>query len=252
MKKYERKVTVIGAEEFGVIDFKGRLQLKTKSQFYKESLGLGSFYKTLFEKGHLERFKKDGAKYLYLQPLNNISGKLLDFDMMDILLSSCEINQEEQGKGGKILLESLYNSSDMKSYTVNSRSYINSEIETKNKVPKFLQQSHVIDNRHKVNRLGLSTEWGNSNLAIDCISKVYDFGGDLALKVHDRPDDQLNSTKFLNTELGINYNKLHSGETIFSLQMLLDKQFLKDYNYGTNHNNTPNYLYFITFSYITQ
>ena len=70
-----------------------------------------------------------------------------------------------------------------------------------------------------------------SELQLDCISKVYDLEGDLALKVHDSPTDDLSSIKFIDFERGINFNKLHCGEAVFKLDSLLSRKFLKKYNY---------------------
>ena len=69
------------------------------------------------------------------------------------------------------------------------------------------------------------------NLNFDCISKIYDLEGDLALKVHDNPTDSLNSIKFFDSDLGTNWSKLHTGETVFTLDRFLDISFSKNYNY---------------------
>ena len=292
LSKYNRYAETVSIDKFAIIDNKARIQLKTKEKVITESLGMGAFYKTLKEQGQLSRLFSRGVKYLYFQPLNNLLGKILDFDLLDILISSNSDIEEKL-----ILYESLAKSSFKKNYMVNSvfnfqsrktsafkKSTIFEDIDDGDRFqpaptspfdfkkkkfdlfPKFNQKNKLsLDNKQKnmIHRnssqlmplsidnsfdelLELKTinsfkemrekkyasKKENKDFFVDCISKVYDLGGEFALKIHDHPNAKLNSIKFVNTESGTNWSKLHSGEVIFRLEAILDREFLKDYNYG--------------------
>ena len=250
LKKYKRHVQLVPIENFPVFDSKGRIQLKDKSHFLQETMGLGSFYKTLSEKGLLWDMKNSGVKYLYVQPLNNVKAKILDFDLLDILIS---LNQDQSIKRKSILFSKESNYQPRGSLNVYGRDrQAKSKIVRKYTKPEnslfdsmndsFDFRLSLFDQRESISNkknLGFNSEKLQNDFQpeapepkVDCISKVYDVEGELSLKVHDHPSDCLNSIKFLDSEKGLNWNRLHCGESIFWLDSLTKKKVWKQFNLG--------------------
>ena len=250
LSKFKRKVSVLPIEEFGVIDSKARLQLKDKQNFIKAKLGLGSFYKTLREKGRFKELANMGVKYVYFQPLNNLFGKIIDFDMLDIILSSTVMDNDPS------IMESLYSSENLKTYNPKSK---NIGIQRANTThPKKRSKRNIFDifgnNSKSSNQIAKQNKIANKNntlnsseklmrsnsffesqasiFRLDCISKVFDSGGDIAFKIHEDPNDSVNPILFANPERRNNFVKLHSGESIFSLDLLNSFEFRRSYNYS--------------------
>lgn len=245
LAKYRRNVTLLPLEEFPVVDSKNRLQLKNKSQFLTSDLGWGSFHKSLSEGGHLKRMRQEGVEYLYLQPLNNVHSKIMDFDMLDIIIS---LNQVAEGNAffPKKIEESFsYIPRDSQALFAQSRRTSSkiSKIYSKDPLSTFNSQSNIdLKNRsynhaktlnHFPTTKLISSKNKDPELKLDCISKMFDLEGELALKVHDSPSDCLSSIKFFDLNTGLNKNKLHCGEAVFALKALESKHFAKHYNYCT-------------------
>lgn len=252
--KYKKNVEIIPIEHFAMVDNKGRLQLHSKTKFLTKPLGNGSFFKTLFHTKIIKEYYKSGIRYLYFQPLNNLLSKIMDFDMMDILISSSEIS-----KDSSFITSNIEDQSILDNFNINSENHFNTKkkslsqkikqmsnsvlIKTpfnKSKKEKSLNKSNnskyypvsSIIQAKKNERINLSGIDDEDNETIfDCISKVYDLEGDLALKVHDDPTDNLNGIKFMDYNKGINIIKLHPGESFFDIKSLLSSSFLKKYNY---------------------
>lgn len=256
LAKYNRKVTLLPLENFPVIDPKGRLQLSSKRSFSMEGLGLGSFCKLMFEKGHFVDLKKKGVKYVYLQPLTNLRTKIIDFDLLDIMLST-----SQPGASGMFLADYQSNSSRKKVYHVNNQqNYANRSNNFETSKPPVtskksfqifdFSQSDLMEMKSKQKSMmhlyyetpRTSRErFANTSIdhfpqeeegVFDCISKVYDLEGEFALKIHDSPTDYLNSVKFFDPETGTNWSKLHTGECVFNLNKFLSKKFWRKYKYS--------------------
>jgi hypothetical protein len=254
LSKYSRKVHVIPMETFPVLDSRGRIQLKNKKQFFMENMGIGSFYKTLSEKGHIWNLKNRGVKYLYLQPLNNIKSKIIDFDLLDIMVS---LNDKQSIKQKSILFSTKSNYEPKRSLTVYGRKNkltqkivkmykrpghtlvdsLNDSFEFRMSLfgeqkPLTNKRTSVFNFQNYANDFEPKEMKKESESKIDCISKIYDMEGDLSLKVHDEPTDNLNSIKFFDSEKGLNWNRLHCGESIFFLDSLIKKKVWKKFNLG--------------------
>lgn len=253
LSKYQRKVFLVPIERYPVIDVKGRLQLSSKRSFLTRGLGLGSFCKTMKEKGHFQSMKSKGIKYVYLQPLTNLYSGIIDFDMLDIMLTTSQPNASK-------ILTSQFNSNLSESAKFVQKAQIPKQNtsdrhknfkKNKRKPIKIFGSSEVDFRRQKTSqtptnkkprkkrkypkRSQTMTTSIDSNLEddlnFDCISKIYDLEGDLALKVHDSPTDCLNSIKFFDPDRGTNWSKLHSGDVVFSLDRFLSSEFKRNYNY---------------------
>ena len=236
-------------ENFPVIDTKGRLQLSSKRSFSIEGLGLGSFAKLMHEQGYFTNMRKQGVKYLYLQPLTNLQSRIIDFDFLDIMLST------SQPGASKIFSSQYRSNSSLKSIQANKKHII----QTKSSRDKPPMIKKVPNDKFKIfgssdfdvtPRKSLPSKFrkpqllksvptnlvtsiqsiSQEDLNFDCISKIYDLEGDLALKIHDSPTDCLNSIKFYDPEKGTNWSKLHSGETVFNLERFMSRRYWKNYN----------------------
>jgi hypothetical protein len=249
LSKYKRNVVVIPTENFPVIDGKGRLQLSSKRSFAIEGLGLGSFAKTMHEKGYFASMKKQGVKYIYMQPLTNLQTRIIDFDLLDIMLST------SQPGASKIFSSQYRSNTSLKSFKVNNQDLIFSVKETnpktikkistnnfkifssselnfeKKKPRKFVKNKNpeLVTSVHKKMVTSIQSI-SEDDINFDCISKIYDLEGNLALKIHDAPTDCLNSIKFFDPERGTNWSKLHSGEAVYHLDRFLSRRFWRDYN----------------------
>lgn len=253
LAKYRRKVFVVPVEKYPVIDRRGRLQLGSKRTFLTEGLGLGSFCKTMHEKGHFQGMRSRGVKYVYLQPLTNAFSGIIDFDMLDIMLSTSQLG------ASKMLGSQFASNQSMQSIRHVNTARIPSDTSIRKAVRAKRQDSNRVQifgssdmdlpegkspglrrdrsQRAKVQMQGqarmstsIDSEW-TDELRFDCIAKIFDLEGDLALKVHDAPSDCLNSVKFFDPERGTNWSKLHSGEAVFSLERFLSSRFWQNYNH---------------------
>lgn len=253
LSKYRRKVFVLPVERYPVIDRKGRLQLGSRRSFLTEGLGLGSFCKTMKEKGFFQSMKTRGVKYVYLQPLTNLYSGIIDFDMLDIMLTTSQPDASR-------ILNSHYNSNLSESIKVVRNTQVSNrnisdpdrDFKKRQKKPvKIFGSSDLGFERDKSKRTPIAQKRVRpkktknpqskmvtsidsdleDDLKFDCISKIYDLEGDLALKVHDCPTDCLNSIKFFDPERGTNWSKLHSGDVVFSLERFMSSNFWRNYNY---------------------
>jgi hypothetical protein len=248
LSKYKRKVVLIPTENFPVIDRKGRLQLSSKRSFSIEGLGLGSFAKTMHEQGYFSNMKKQGVKYLYLQPLTNLQTRIIDFDLLDIMLST------SMPGASKIFSSHYKSNTSLQNFKANNMIQNTSSKSQPKPIKKVSndkfkifgssefelnpRKSSPITERKKPKLLtSISPQLVTSiqsisedDINFDCISKIYDLEGDFALKIHDSPTDCLNSIKFYDPERGTNWSKLHSGEAVFNLERFMSKKYWKGYN----------------------
>lgn len=263
LQKYRRKVWIVPIENVPIIDRKGRLQLSSKRSFSTESQGMGSFCQILQKRGHFLSLKSKGVKYVYLQPLTNLNSKLIDFDLLDIMLSTSQpgasslyasqkkINASNTSVYYKVnnhqvtppnLGKNNFLSPSLSKFTLSNHDSTLSDImeqKVEYRDQSSRNQRNHLDSSRKRFGEGFpitsiqSFDDSSEEAIFDCISKIYDLEGDLALKVHDEPSDYLNSIKFFDPEVGTNWSKLHSGETVFNLDRFLSKKFAKKYNYCT-------------------
>ena len=196
------------------------------------------------------QMRNKGVKYVYLQPLTNLESGIIDFDILDIMLSTSDKKDSEISS---IHFDKSHPTKDFSKNSIPFRSEVSnfSNISTipKSNIKLFEGSTSQFDNKDSIMNKPNKSKHNNNyfkdmqqfssitsvgddqfNLNFDCISKIYDLEGDLALKVHDNPSDNLNSIKFFDPELGTNWSKLHTGETIFNLDQFLDRSFSKNYN----------------------